>query len=102
MRLSALALLPLLFTLPAFAEAPAPPAAPVAHHTHMSWQQRFEHANTSHDGHLTLEQAKTGYKSVARHFSEIDTAGHGYVTQDDIRAWHKQRRAAQHHPPSAG
>ena len=95
MRLSAVILLPFLFalpaTVPAWAETPAPATAPAAHHARVTWQKRFEQANTSHDGHLTLEQARTGYKTVARHFMEIDVAGHGYVTEDDVRAWHKQR-----------
>jgi hypothetical protein len=106
MRLSAVILLPFLFalpaTVPARAETPAPATAPAAHHARVTWQKRFEQANTSHDGHLTLEQARTGYKTVARHFMEIDVAGHGYVTEDDVRAWHKQRHAAQHHLSSAG
>jgi hypothetical protein len=75
------------------------PAAP-AHHR-MSWQERFAGANTTHDGHLTLEQAKAGYATVARHFSEIDAGKKGYVTQDDITAWHKQQRSARHHAPGS-
>jgi hypothetical protein len=62
--------------------------------------QRFEQANVTHDGHLTLEQAKTGYKSVARHFSAIDQDKKGYITEEDIRAYHKTQRTL-HHQPSA-
>jgi hypothetical protein len=67
-----------------------------AHHARTAWEQRFEQANATHDGHLTLEQAKTGYKTVARHFHDIDTGGKGYVTEDDIRAWHELERAGRH------
>ncbi|MDQ2804130.1 MAG: EF-hand domain-containing protein [Pseudomonadota bacterium] len=35
--------------------------------------ERFQQANSTHDGHLTLDQAKSGkLKSVARHFDAID------------------------------
>jgi hypothetical protein len=65
-------------------------------HNHQTMPQRFEQANTSHDGHLTLDQAKAGYKSIVRHFSEIDRDKKGYITQDDIRAYYKQQRALHH------
>lgn len=49
---------------------------------------KFYAANTSHDGHLTLAQAKTAdFKPVVDHFSQIDTAKRGYVTFYDIQAW---------------
>ncbi len=67
---------------------------------HLTMEQRFEKANVTHDGHLTLEQAKTGYKSVARHFSAIDKDKKGYVTEDDIHAYYKAQRAL-HHPSSS-
>lgn len=75
---------------PVFAEEPPPK------HTHISWEERFKEANTTNDGHMTLEQAKTGYKTVARHFHNIDVDGKGYVTENDIRAWHAQQKANRH------
>ncbi|MDE1906271.1 MAG: hypothetical protein KGH75_07450 [Rhodospirillales bacterium] len=49
---------------------------------------KFYAANTSHDGHLTLAQAKAAnLKPVVDHFSQIDTDKHGYVTFYDIQAW---------------
>ena len=93
-------LLPLLaaamFSLTANAQA----AASKSTHPHATMQQRFEQANVTHDGHLTLDQAKTGYKSVARHFDAIDQDKKGYITEDDIRAYYKTQRAL-HHPPQA-
>jgi hypothetical protein len=92
-----------LLALPALAQTAA--AAPK--HTRLTMTQRFEQANTTHDGHLTLEQAKAGYKSVARHFAEIDADKKGYVTEDDIRAYNKahhagrHQSAATHHQPSS-
>ena len=79
-------LLPLLaaamFSLTANAQA----AASKSTHPHATMQQRFEQANVTHDGHLTLDQAKTGYKSIVRHFDAIDQDKKGYITEDDIRA----------------
>lgn len=59
---------------------------------HMMGQEqvmmKFYAANTTHDGHLTLAQAKAaGFKPVVDHFDQIDTAKHGYVTFYDIQAW---------------
>ncbi|MDE2318934.1 MAG: hypothetical protein KGK02_04460 [Rhodospirillales bacterium] len=49
---------------------------------------KFYAANTSHDGHLTLAQAKAAdFKPVVDHFNQIDTDKHGYVTFYDIQAW---------------
>ncbi len=76
---------------PALADEAAP-----SKRTHMSWEERFTQANTSNDGHLTIEQAKLGYKTVARHFQDIDTDGKGFVTENDIRAWHAMQKAARH------
>jgi hypothetical protein len=49
---------------------------------------KFYAANTTHDGHLTLAQAKAaGLDPVADHFSDIDVKKRGYVTFYDIEAW---------------
>jgi hypothetical protein len=62
----------------------------------MSWQQRFAEANATHDGHLTLQQAEAGYRTIARHFREIDADKKGYLTVEDIDNWHKLQRAMRH------
>jgi hypothetical protein len=89
-------LLPLLaaamFTLAAHAQAAD--TTP----THLTLHERFEQANVTHDGHLTLDQAKTGYKSLVRHWDAIDRDKKGYVTEDDIRAYYKTQRALHHQP----
>ena len=77
----------------AYAEQAKPADKPAVQHRETA-AQRFGKANTAHDGHLTLEQAKAGYPTVAKHFAEIDTGGKGYVTQDDIKAWHQQQHQA--------
>ncbi len=59
-------------------------------------QERFDSANTTHDGHLTLEQARAGHMvAVARDFAAIDTAHKGYVTVDDIKAHRHAVRMAK-------
>ncbi|HET6195822.1 MAG TPA: hypothetical protein VFE12_08715 [Acetobacteraceae bacterium] len=99
-------LLPLLaaavLALPASAQTTSQTqATTTALHNHLSMTQRFEQANTTRDGHLTLDQAKTGYKSVARHFAAIDQDKKGYITEDDIRAYYKTQRALHHQSASA-
>ncbi len=67
-----------------------PVQAPRARRT---YQARFDAANITHDGHLTLEQARAGRMiAVARDFAAIDTTQKGYVTMDDIKA---HRRAVR-------
>ncbi len=82
--------------LPAYAQTTTTPT-----HTRLTMAQRFEQANVTHDGHLTLEQAKAGYKSVARHFAAIDVDKKGFVTEDDIRAYNKAQHALHRQPVSA-
>jgi hypothetical protein len=100
--LAAFALIALLTLGQTSSPATAPPtatakasAAPVQHHR-MAAGERFAKANTTHDGHLTLAPAKTGYPTKAQHFSEVDTAKKGYVTADRIRAWAKAEREQRH------
>lgn len=90
--LHALLLIPL-FTAPVLAETTAPPAA--GSHGRRGTEQHFSDANTTHDGRLTLEQAKAGFKSIARSFPQIDVNRRGYVTLGDIRAWKAAKKAAR-------
>ena len=55
-------------------------------------QERFEAANTAHDGRLTLAQA-AAMPRIARNFDAIDTGRKGYVTIDDIRSYNRAQRA---------
>ena len=92
-------LLAALFVLPFLAlPALAADGPPKPHHAHVrvTWQQKFAQANATHDGHLTSEQAQAGDKTLFKHFAEIDTGKRGFVTLEDVKAWHKQRRAARH------
>lgn len=94
-----LAVLALLFSLCAARVAAQTQADSATPRPHLTTEQRFELANTTGDGRLTIEQARLGYRSVARHFSAIDLTGRGYVTLDDVLAWqranHDARRTAR-------
>lgn len=86
---------------PVLAQSAAPrpaatSAAPATPHPRRTMQQRFDDANTTHDGHLTLEQARAGrMNAVVRDFAETDTARHGYVTMDEIKAHRRAVRLAK-------
>ncbi len=88
-----LLILPALLS-PVWAEAAPKADAPAPHHARQTWEQRFSQANQAHDGHLTPEEAKSGFPLVARHFDDIDVDHKGYVTQNDVRAWRIMRKAA--------
>ena len=77
-------------------EQAAPPATATAHHRrHRTLQERFDEANTTHDGHLSLEQARSKMPAVARDFAAIDTENKGYVTIDQIKAHTRAARATR-------
>jgi hypothetical protein len=60
------------------------------------FQKRFDAANTSHDGHLTLDQAKAAkWTAVVRRFSKVDIDQKGYVTADELRADYATQHAAK-------
>jgi hypothetical protein len=98
--LPSLLLLPILFG-PALADeappAPQAPAAPApkASHSRLTWQQHFAQANLAHDGHLTRDEATTGFSLIAKHFDEIDADHKAYVTENDIQSWRTMRSAAR-------
>ena len=78
------------------------PAQPPAQMQPGAWQQKFiakfNAANTTHDGHLTLAQAQAaGMTRIVQNFAQIDTGTKGYVTLADLQAWH----AAHHHQPAS-
>ncbi len=100
MRLLPVVLAALLGVVPpalqtAWAQQDPPQESQPKPRTRMTWQQRFDKANTTGDGKLTLEQAKAGYPTIARNFARIDLDGRGFVTRDDVKAWHKSVREAR-------
>jgi hypothetical protein len=69
------------------------PSQTVSHQAHR-FLNRFNAANTSHDGLLTLQQAEAAHMPwLARNFAAIDTQQTGYVTLQDIRAYRRQMQA---------
>ena len=104
---------PATMTPPAAATAPMAPAdtgtpAPkVKHSKRMTLQQHFDEANTTHDGHLTRDQADADkWRYVSRHFDVMDADHKGYVTVDDIHAYahtaHTKRAARSATPQATG
>ncbi|MGI4953368.1 MAG: EF-hand domain-containing protein [Janthinobacterium lividum] len=84
------------------AAAPTAPAAAPARvrRGRQTMQQRYEAANTTHDGKLTLEQARAGRMTrVVRNFDAIDNGKKGYVTLAEIHAFNKAKRAARKATP---
>jgi hypothetical protein len=70
---------------------------------------RFEAANTTHDGRLTIDQAQAAnWIGVVRHFQQIDRDQKGYVTWQDIKEFRHAMQAARRQqqgappPPGAG
>jgi hypothetical protein len=84
---------------PAAAPPATAPASPPGGHWHhgdtiKKWQAKFDAANTTHDGHLTLAQAKAAdLIPVETNFTAIDTKNRGYVTFNDILAWRMDKMA---------
>lgn len=80
------------------APAPTTPAKkPVSHR--ITLQQRFDAANTTHDGHLTKDQAAAAnWPYVTNNFTTMDKDKKGFVTVQDIRAFAKARHAARQKP----
>jgi len=81
------------------------PTTTMKKHAHrQTLQQRFDAANTTHDGKLTKDQAAAAnWPYVVNNFDAIDKDKRGYVTTDDIRAYARARHAAKHQQkPSNG
>ncbi len=82
------------------AARPSEPASPTrsrrAHHRRVPLAERFAQANTTHDGKLTLAQARAARMSgITTNFGLIDKQQHGYVTLDDIHQFTVGRRKAR-------
>ena len=56
----------------------------------VSMQAKFDAANTTHDGKLTKEQAAAAHmKGIVKNFDKVDADHKGYVTIEDMNAYHK-------------
>jgi hypothetical protein len=75
---------------------PSTTAAAKPHHKRRTLTERFTAANTTHDGKLTLEQARAGrLVAVVRDWDQIDSSKRGYVTLDQIKAHQTAQRKAR-------
>ena len=119
MRPSLIAAMVALLALPAMAQTAAPAPAPGSVPTvqalpdpnsvgakpkkpHLTLDQRFDAANTTHDGRLTLDQArKAQLRSVSKNFAKIDIDKKGYVTRDEVRAYLAAHSATHPSPKPA-
>lgn len=60
---------------------------------HLKGRARFDAANTTQDGRLTMAQAQAAHwMVVVRNFAAMDRDNKGYVTWQDIREFMKERR----------
>ena len=59
-----------------------------------TFQEHFDSANITHDGHLTLDQAKAAkWTAVVRRFEKIDADHKGYITAQQLRDQFARERA---------
>jgi hypothetical protein len=91
-------------------DAASPPPSAVHRHARSSvarprltMKQRFDSANTTHDGHLTKAQAEAaGMKALVAHYDAVDKEHKGYVTTEDLRNYALARRQARAAAKAAG
>jgi hypothetical protein len=75
---------------------PPPPAQPGMAPQGGTFAMKFRDANVTHDGRLTLQQAQDAHMgAIVKHFAAIDRDNKGYVTLQDIHAWHHESQAAR-------
>lgn len=68
-----------------------------AERLHAKLSERFAAADQNHDGRLSKAEAEGGMPFVARNFEQIDQAGKGSLSQDEITAWIAARAAERSH-----
>ena len=95
MKISLIAVM-LAATSSAFAEAPADaPKGDRAHKMH----ERMKAADKDGDGKISREEANASLPRLAKHFDEIDANKDGFVTREEMKAFHdknggrKERKA---------
>jgi Ca2+-binding EF-hand superfamily protein len=64
--------------------------------------ERFNTADTNHDGKLSLDEAKAGLPMVARNFDQIDTEHTGAVTLEQLKAYAKTHMGQRGNRGSGG
>jgi len=59
--------------------------------------ERFNAADTNHDGKLSLDEAKAGMPMAARHFDEIDSGHAGAITLEQMNAYAQAHMGQRQH-----
>ena len=72
-----------------FAQTSATP--PKGEHAH-KMHERFKAADKDGDGKISREEA-IALPRIAKHFDEIDTNKDGFITKEEMRAFHEKRMA---------
>lgn len=50
-------------------------------------KERFDAADTDHDGYISREEAEKGLPRIASHFDDADSNHDGKLSQDEIAAY---------------
>ena len=75
----------------AFAQAPAPAEQPKGERAH-KMQERWKAADKDGDGKINRAEA-IALPRIAKHFDEIDTNKDGFVTREELKAFHEKHGA---------
>ena len=75
-------------TAPAVQPPTAPVAKPAPKPKRPTFDERFDSANITHDGKLTLDQAKKGkMRGVVKYFADIDIGKKGFISKADVETF---------------
>jgi Ca2+-binding EF-hand superfamily protein len=55
--------------------------------------QRLKEADKDHDGRISRSEAEASMPRLAKNFDRIDADKDGFVTREEMRAFHEQQRA---------
>lgn len=58
-------------------------------------QQRLKAADKDGDGKISKSEAEASLPRLAKHFDQIDTNKDGFLTRDEMHAWHQKQAAAR-------
>ena len=86
----------------AFAQTPAEPAKTEKtdkgekRAAHM--QERLKAADKNGDGKISREEAAASLPKLAKRFDKIDVNKDGFITKEEMKAWHDQHAARKADP----
>jgi len=56
-------------------------------------QERLKAADKNGDGKISREEAAASLPRLAKHFDEIDTNKDGFITKEEMKAFHDKKQA---------